>query len=81
MSLVLLCCLHCIVHLSLGSEREYKAAERGTTQHTCNTTQSLFLTKQFLFNTVHAVTAMDKPTVNAQDRVFSYRFTLATGNY
>lgn len=60
------------VHPSLGSEREYKATASGTTQHTCNTTQSLFLAKQFLFDTVHAVSATDKPTVNAQARVFFF---------
>jgi hypothetical protein len=32
-------------------------------------TQFLFLEKHFLFHTVHAIIAMDKPTVNAPDRV------------
>jgi len=70
---LLLCYVAFIVytHPSLGSEREYRITERGTTQHTCNNIQSLFLAKQFLFDTVHAVSAMEKPTVNAQDPVIS----------
>jgi len=66
------CLLVCYVafivytHPSLGSERQHKATESGTTQHTCNSTHSLCSWQNSsCSNTVHAVSAMDEPSVNA----------------
>lgn len=61
-----------------GNIKQLKEVLKSTreTPHTV-----LFLAKQFPFDTVYAVNKMYEPTANAQDRVFFYCFTLATGNY